>query len=90
MKIWFVTSIKRSSSGGVNRSINSLAEGLKKAGHSVKMLYAESAREKITLYFAFKAHLSSALFLQSSRQNYRKVNRWCLLRIVPEYSLRNK
>ena len=62
MKIWFVTSIKRSSSGGVNRSINSLAEGLKKAGHSVKMLYAESAREENT----FICNKPSSASLQSS------------------------
>lgn len=61
MKIWFVTAIRRSSTGGVNRSINNLAEGLKKSGHSVKMFHVESAMEENYLIFAIKAALSLLL-----------------------------
>ena len=55
MKVWFVTSIPASSTGGVNRSILTLSGGLKKAGYRVRLIYADSPRQQNYLLFALKA-----------------------------------
>lgn len=57
VKIWFIASINKNSAGGVNRSINTLSEGVKRAGHKVKIIYAGSPREENYLFFALRTGL---------------------------------
>jgi glycosyltransferase involved in cell wall biosynthesis len=53
MKIWFAAAIPADSQGGVNRNMQGFADGLRKRGHDVDIIYPSSQRQKNYLLFAW-------------------------------------
>lgn len=54
MRVWFAAAIPPNSQGGVHRNMLGLSEGLRAAGHEVRMVYARTRRETNYLVFAVR------------------------------------